>query len=59
MNYTRPSITDVGSVSGHTYFPVGQEGHFKGGGDPQHLDKVCEWSGGSDIDLCEAPAPGA
>lgn len=59
MRYEQPTVVDLGSISGHTYFPVGAPGHFKGGGDPQHLDMHCEWSGGSDADLCDAPAPGA
>lgn len=59
MLYEKPAVADLGSITGHTYFPVGQPGHFKGGGDPQHLDMFCEWSGGSDIDLCAEPAPGA
>lgn len=53
MRYEKPTVADLGSISGHTYFPVGYPGHEKGGGDPQHLDKFCEWSGGSDADLCE------
>lgn len=59
MGYEKPTIEDLGSIVNHTYMPVGYPGHYKGGGDPQHLDKFCEWSGGSDSNLCEAPAPGA
>lgn len=58
MRYEQPSVMDLGSISGHTYFPT-PGGQVKGGGDPQHLDMFCEWSGGSDADLCASPHPDA
>ena len=58
LEYSKPEVTDLGLITQHT-FPTGLSGHFKGGGNPQHLDKKCEWSGGSDDDLCSAPATGA
>jgi hypothetical protein len=43
MQYVKPRIVDLGSIAAHTFtnWPP------KGGGDPQHLDKFCEWSGGT------------
>ena len=50
MRYVRPQVLDLGSIARHTLTLAG--GNEKGGGDPQHLDKHCEWSGGSDADKC-------
>ena len=49
MHYESPRVTDFGSIASHTFLAGGSE-NFKGGGDPQHLDNFCEWSGGSDLD---------
>ncbi len=51
MKYERPEVQDLGSIADHT-FTVGALGQQKGGGDPQHLDRHCEWSGGTDVDKC-------
>ncbi len=52
MKYRIPLVVDYGSIAGHTYQTPG--GNVKGGDneDPNHLDKFCEWSGGSGDDLC-------
>jgi len=54
MQYESPRVTDFGSIASHTFY-AGGSGNLKGGGDPQHLDNFCEWSGGSDVnsDLCD------
>lgn len=54
MQYVAPEVTDFGSIASHTFYAGGSE-NLKGGGDPQHLDNFCEWSGGSDADsgLCD------
>lgn len=60
MQYEKPEVTDFGSIAGHTFLAGGSD-NFKGGGDVQHLDKFCEWSGGSDpdSDACNGPVEGA
>ena len=50
--YEKPVLEILGSITKHT-FGVGYPGHQKGGTTPpNHLDKFCEWSGGSGDDLC-------
>ncbi len=56
MTYTKPSVQDLGSIAEHTYY-AGRSGNIKGGGIPQHSDKFCEWSGGSDPNLCPVGVP--
>ena len=48
MQYESPRVTDFGSIASHTFLAGGSD-NIKGGGDPQHLDMHCEWSGGSDV----------
>lgn len=54
MQYNSPEVVDYGSIAAHTFY-VGSQGNIKGGGDPQHVDSHCEWSGGSDANYegCE------
>jgi hypothetical protein len=54
MQYQTPEVNDFGSIAGHTFYAGGGD-NLKGGGDIQHLDKFCEWSGGSDAnsDACD------
>lgn len=49
VHYEKPTVVDLGSISEHTWL-AGNSNNCKGGGDPQHLDKFCEWSGGTDAD---------
>jgi hypothetical protein len=56
VTYTKPSVQDLGSIAEHTYY-AGRSGNIKGGGIPQHSDKFCEWSGGSDPNLCPVGVP--
>lgn len=57
MKYEKPFVTDLGSISEHTWTTPG--GRIKGGGPIFHLDKFCEPSGCSSandpdcINLCE------
>ncbi len=52
MTYAKPRVDDLGSITEHTFF-VG--GTIKGGEfEPvAHIDKFCEWSGGSGTDFCD------
>lgn len=54
MQYHSPVVVDYGSIAAHTFY-VGST--LKGGGDPEHVDKHCEWSGGSDIDHLSEACP--
>ena len=49
MKYESPQVVDFGSIASHTFY-AGNSNNIKGGGDPQHVDVHCEWSGGSDAD---------
>ena len=61
MEYEKPFVTDLGSISRHTW-QVGRPGHYKGGGEIWHYDKHCEMSGCSSandpdcVDLCDPDA---
>jgi len=56
MQYHAPEVVDYGSIAAHTFY-VGST--IKGGGEVQHVDSHCEWSGGSDADYvgCEVVTP--
>ena len=56
MQYHSPMVVDYGSIAAHTFW-VGNDSTLKGGGDPEHVDKHCEWSGGSDIDHLSEQCP--
>lgn len=61
MEYEKPYVTDLGSISQNTWQTPG--GRIKGGGDIWHLDKFCEMSGCTSADspdcinLCEDGVP--
>ncbi len=48
--YEAPRLTDLGWLGAHTFYAAGREDQFKGGITIRHLDKHCEWSGGTDPD---------
>ena len=51
MKYEKPVLENLGSIADHTFATPGS--NEKGGTTPpNHLDKFCEWSGGSGDDLC-------
>ena len=50
MTYSQPRVKDLGSIADHTFY-AGHSGNIKGGLPPRHVDKHCEWSGGSGIDF--------
>lgn len=56
MEYLRPEIVDLGSVVGHTYDNPGKGDKMDYPIEPYHLDKFCEYSGGTDPDYSECPA---
>lgn len=55
MRYERPMVHDLGSITGYTRTTPGPNNNIKGGFGVAHLDKKCEWSGGSDTDFCSGP----
>ncbi len=48
--YIPPTITDLGPLGTRTFLVGDGNDNIKGGGDPQHVDSHCEWSGGTDPD---------
>ena len=50
LRYQSPKVTDLGSIVGHTYDNPGRGDKMEQPIEPFHLDKFCEFSGGSDMD---------
>lgn len=50
MRYLSPKVIDLGSIVGHTYDNPGRGDKMDSPIEPYHLDKWCEFSGGSDPD---------
>ena len=53
MRYEKPEVLDFGSIAGHTYDNPGVGDKMDYPVEPYHLDKFCEYSGGSDADYWE------
>lgn len=50
MRYVSPKVIDLGSIVGHTYDNPGAGDKMDLPIEPYHLDKFCEFSGGTDPD---------
>lgn len=50
LRYQSPRVIDLGSIVGHTYDNPGQGDKMDLPIEPFHLDKFCEFSGGTDPD---------
>ena len=53
VRYQSPKVIDLGSIVGHTYDNPGEGDKMDTPIEPYHLDKWCEFSGGSDADWPE------
>ena len=50
VRYQSPTVFDLGSIVGHTYDNPGAGDKMDVPIEPFHLDKFCEFSGGTDPD---------
>lgn len=50
VRYQSPKVFDLGSIVGHTYDNPGEGDKMDTPVEPFHLDKFCEFSGGTDPD---------
>jgi hypothetical protein len=50
VRYQSPTVFDLGSIVGHTYDNPGEGDKMDTPVEPFHLDKFCEFSGGTDPD---------
>jgi hypothetical protein len=55
VQYETPMVIDFGSIAAHTYDNPGEGDKMNEPIEPYHLDKFCEFSGGSDADnpICD------
>lgn len=55
VQYETPMVVDFGSIAAHTYDNPGVGDKMDRPVEPYHLDKFCEFSGGSDADnpICD------
>ena len=53
MQYERPVVLDFGSIAAHTWDNPGVGDKMEEPIEPFHLDKFCEFSGGSDVDFAD------